>query len=345
MYLYQRFFLLIYLLSLSTSVFSDNFDDSEIMHIDYPDWFIDNTFKDFPEDLENAIADGKKGLMFLFTTEGCSYCDKFIQKSLGDPDIARAVQRNFDTVGLEIFNDANMLHPDGSPTRVVKFAEAEGVQFSPTLLFFGKNGKAFLKLTGYQKPERFKQIISFFEERKPGENFKDYVQRKSSLMTPKVTYKLKDDPLFLKPPYLLAAKKNTSDKPMLLIFETDNCVDCRDLHANVLSLPEVRQALTEFNVIRLDKNDAKSTITVPSGNQITPANWYELFGFNHLPALVFFSTEHQSVLETDALFLRQRMLNSINFVLEKAYEKNWTYQRFARQKGIERLMARDKKEL
>jgi hypothetical protein len=30
------------------------------------------------------------------------------------------------------------------------------------------------------------------------------------------------------------------------------------------------------------------------------------------------------------------MMNSVNFVLEKAYKKGWTYQRFARSKAIER---------
>ena len=89
------------LLSISNVVFSEKFDDSKIMHVDYPDWFIDSTFLDFPDDLENAIANGKKGLMVLFTTQGCSYCDMFIRTSLGDPEISRLVQRNFDSVGLD----------------------------------------------------------------------------------------------------------------------------------------------------------------------------------------------------------------------------------------------------
>jgi hypothetical protein len=31
------------------------------------------------------------------------------------------------------------------------------------------------------------------------------------------------------------------------------------------------------------------------------------------------------------------MLNSLNFVLQRAYEKGWTYQRFARTSAIEKL--------
>jgi hypothetical protein len=31
------------------------------------------------------------------------------------------------------------------------------------------------------------------------------------------------------------------------------------------------------------------------------------------------------------------MLNSLMFVLERAYEKDWTYQRFARARALERI--------
>jgi hypothetical protein len=40
----------------------------------------------------------------------------------------------------------------------------------------------------------------------------------------------------------------------------------------------------------------------------------------------FFNQKGRQVLKTDALILQQRMTKSLNFVLEHAYEKNWTYQ-------------------
>jgi hypothetical protein len=52
---------------------------------------------------------------------------------------------------------------------------------------------------------------------------------------------------------------------------------------------------------------------------------------------MFFSEQGQDVLSTDALVGRQRMLNSLMFVLERAYEKDWTYQRFARARALERI--------
>jgi hypothetical protein len=37
-------------------------------------------------------------------------------------------------------------------------------------------------------------------------------------------------------------------------------------------------------------------------------------------------------------------MNSLNYVLEGAYEKGWTYQRFARSKAMEKFQKEEKKE-
>ncbi len=58
--------------SLMAVTFAQGFDDSEVKHIDHPEWFIESPFLDLAEDLKKAEADGKKGLMILYTTQGCS---------------------------------------------------------------------------------------------------------------------------------------------------------------------------------------------------------------------------------------------------------------------------------
>ena len=40
--------------------------------------------------------------------------------------------------------------------------------------------------------------------------------------------------------------------------------------------------------------------------------------------------------KTDAVLERQRMLNACGLVLERAYEKGWSYQRYARSRALER---------
>lgn len=332
---------LIFLVSLcfNDSSLAKDFDDSEVLHIEYPDWFKESPFHDLVEDLDEARSKGKKGLMVLFTTEGCSYCSLFIKRSLGNPEISAAVQKSFDSIGMEIFNDVGMTNPGGVSTTIKQFAKEEGVQFSPTLLFYGEGGKRELRVIGYQSPERFRVILDYvkgnhFRNESLSNYFKHSLKEK-----PTTTYvSLKDDSLFTNPPYALDRSSIPASQPLLVIFEKPGCIECRDFHSDVLALKEVRNELGKFEIVRLDSADKKTPILTPDGKRATPASWFTQTTFTRVPALMLFDENGKKVLETDALVQRQRMMNSLNFVLERAYEKGWTYQRFARSKGIERSL-------
>lgn len=49
-----------------------SFDDSEIVSTQEPDWF-KQSFLDLGEDLAEARAAGKQGLMIVFHSEACAY--------------------------------------------------------------------------------------------------------------------------------------------------------------------------------------------------------------------------------------------------------------------------------
>ena len=324
--------------------FAQNFDDSEIKHIDHPDWFIESPFLDLSEDLNKATSNGKKGLMIFFTTEGCSYCDLFIRLSLRDPEVATIVQKNFDSIGLEIFDDIEMTTPEGILTSVKQFAKKEGVEFSPTLLFYGKNGKRILRLIGYQSPERFKSIIGYLaDDHYQSESLTIYLSRQKDLKQNKDDLNnaaLINDPLFEQPPYALDRSHFPAYQPLLVIFEKTSCSECINFHTSVLALPDVRETLKQFEIVQLSAEDDKTPILAPDGQQITPAHWYKQTSLSRVPALLFFDKRGNEVLKTDALVLHQRMINSLNYVLEQAYKKDWTYQQFARSKAIERFQSK-----
>ena len=315
-----------------------DFKESEIVHIEYPDWFKKDPFTDLSETLQTARANGKQGLMVLFTTYGCSYCDLFIRKSLGNPEIASLVQANFASVGLEIFDDAEMTDPRGTDTAIKHFAKREGVEYSPTLLFYGDGGIRVLRAVGYQSSERFVKIIEYvtgnrFQHESLSEYFRR-VARENKTASSKIG--LKKDPLFSNPPYALERGRFPASQPLLVIFETGECSECQAFHADVIASEKVRAVLKKFEIVRLDAADEKTPVLSPEGKKVTPAFWFKQFEFTRTPALVFFDERGNAVLKTDALVLRQRMMNSMNFVLERAYQKGWTYQRFARSKAIEK---------
>ncbi len=315
-----------------------DFDDSAVSKLDYPDWFEDS-FLDLQSDLEEALDADKLGLMVLLGTEGCSYCAEFIRASLEDPRLGERVRSHFDAVSLEIFSDAEMVGPGGDSLPVKAFAQREGAGMAPSLLFYGEGSRPLYRGIGYHSPERFAMVLDYligghFEHA----SFRDFAQARQDGAEPSSQpYHLLPDPLFGAPPYALDRSRVPAQRPLLVIFEGKDCADCPRLHQEVLALPEVRELLARFELVRLDAGDDETPVLAPDGHRTTPARWYAQAGFSALPALLLFEEGGREVLGTDTLVLRQRMMNALLYTLERAYEKDWTYQRFARSKALERL--------
>ena len=104
----------------------------------------------------------------------------------------------------------------------------------------------------------------------------------------------------------------------------------------------MRKGLQNFQSVRLDANDDKTRVQLPNGEFATPAQWYKKSTFSRLPALMFFNESGKLSLQTDAYVMPNRMINNINYMHEKANIKGWTYQQFARSKGIERSLQKEK---
>lgn len=314
------------------------FDDSKTSHVEFPDWFVDNPFHELNEDLKSAVKNGKQGLMVIYTTEGCSYCVKFVKEHLSDPVIVGRIRKHFDSVGMEIFNDADLLDLQGKKMTVKQFAKQEGVMFSPTILFYGKDGKRLFRVTGYQSPERFRTSLAYVTGKHYlTQTFAEYAGGITSLQTVSNTETvLKNDPLFSKPPYLLQRNVVPASQPLLVIFEKAGNSEVEDFHNAVLASKDVRNTLAKFEVVRLNANDNKMILITPDGKRTTPANWYRQNGFSRVPAMMTFDEKGREAIKTDTLVLRNRMMNSLNYTLERAHLKGWSYQRFARSKAIER---------
>ena len=307
-------------------------------HTGHPDW-MEPAFIDLETDLETARAEGKRGVMVLYTTLGCSYCAEFVKRSLEDPVLQKRVRDHFISLGLEIFDDRLMTGPDGTELSIKAFAEQQGAGMAPTLLFFDTDGRRTLRAVGYQTPERFALILDYLISGQPAtQSFRDYLlQRIEARAGDASVYPvLQDDPLFATPPYALARQPVAAERPLLVLFERVGCAACARFHRNVLSLDEVREVLGRFDVVRLDADDDRTPVLAPDGRRTTPAKWYADEGFTQTPALLFIDEAGNAVLRNDAVTERNRLLNMSGLVLDKKYLDGWSYQRYARSKAIER---------
>ena len=325
--------------SISFGATVTNEENARKLHA-FPEWFVDSPFLDLEEVTSEVTDEGKKGLMILFTTQGCSYCEMFIHDSLGDSKIAAQVQENFSSIGLEIFDDAEMVTPSGETMAVKHFAKQEGVGFAPTLLFYDENGKRVLRQVGLQTPQRFTHLMDYAaDKRYESQSLRDFIIAKQAEQKGKSSYtSLKEDALFDTTPYALDRSHFDASEPLLVLFEKKGCDECEAFHRDVLTLKHVRETLGNFQVVRLDVEDNKTPVLLPDGKFTTPAKWYQQSTFSRLPALAFYNEKGKQSLKTDAFVGDSRMMNSLNYMLEKAYLKDWTYQQFARSKGLERSL-------
>lgn len=307
-------------------------------HAGHPEW-MDPGIVDLESDLETVRDAGMTGVMVLFTTQGCTYCADFISTSLDDPVLQKRLRDNFVSIGLEIFDDADMTDHRGIDVPIKQFAVEQQAGMAPTLLFYGPDNDLIFRAVGYQSPHRFGAMLDYLISGSHHQStFPAYLRRVAgSLPQVDPTYdSLRSDTLFMTPPYALSRRPIAADRPMLIIFEQTACADCRRFHDEVLALAEVRSLLARFEVVRLDARDTRTPVLAPDGSRTTPAQWFAAEGFSRMPALLFVDEKGDTVLRNDSVTERQRMLNMSGLVLDKKYIDGWTYQRYARSKAIER---------
>ncbi len=312
------------------------FDDGEIVTLQYPDWF-KPSFLDLGDDLADAQDSGKTGLMLYFGSEGCAYCKAFVEHTLADPKLQADLRARFDAIGLDMFSDLEMTDFAGERLRVKDFAIREGASVSPTLLFYGADGEPLLRIRGYYPPARFRTVLDYLGGgHYRTETLRTFAARQKTEGTPR-SAEPEDSALLGNGPQVLDHTGVPARRPILVLFEAEDCTECRQLQSEVLSYPPVRQLLDRYETARFDWSDSDTPVVTPAGERSNPAAWAERLGIAQVPALLFFDESGQEVFRLESLVLRQRMERALLYVLEKAYLNGTTYQQFTRAKTIEKL--------
>jgi thioredoxin-related protein len=117
----------------------DSFEDTPLAEpLSNPPWF-KLTFLDLPEDLEDALGNGKQGLMVYFGQKYCSYCKQLLEGNFGMLDILAYTQKHFDIIGIDIHGQREVTALDGSQWDERSFSVRKKVNFTPTLIFLDRN--------------------------------------------------------------------------------------------------------------------------------------------------------------------------------------------------------------
>ena len=142
-------------------------------------WMLDS-FLEVGSDLADAREAGK-GLIVLFEQRGCPYCKELHEVNFADARITEYLEANFDALQLDIWGSREAANLDGETMEEKQLAREWQVNFTPTTLFFAKDGpeKEVFRLPGYFKPFHYMSGLEYVAEgHYQDQNFQRYLQEK-----------------------------------------------------------------------------------------------------------------------------------------------------------------------
>ena len=311
------------------------FADDASVRAKHPAWF-KTSFYDLPEDLVEAREAGKQGIMLFISAERCSYCQAFMDTSLKDPQLQQRLRTNFDVIGMDIFDDSEMVALNGREYRIKHFVLAARASNTPTLMFFGENGRLLARVVGYYPPKRFGILLDYLESKAYEEqHFRDYVAKRQQPVPGAAA--ITQDVLFESPPHSLDRSIFTADRPLMVVFENTGCEPCQRFHRRVLADKSIRRLLREFDSVQLDANEVASKVVTPAGSAMTPKAWYRELDLSYSPAVLFFDRQGREITRLDSEILRFRMEGTLQMVLDGVAASEAQLQRWRRDKVIQSL--------
>lgn len=310
------------------------------VNVVYPSWF-KNSFYDLKGDLQEARDGGKKGIMLFFSMKTCSYCKAIIETTFQQADIVKRLRSNYDVIGLEIFSDTEVVNINGQTFWAKDFAVQEKAKFTPTMIFYDLKGKKQLRLVGYQSAKKFRVALDYLDS---GQyihmKLSDYMHKRKSTSKTSTNHSTT----------LNFDRRNSSDKPQMVVFESANCNKCQQLRA-MLKAPVLQPYTQRINIMYMSIGNISSHITLPDGKKKSGKEWIKQLGLIHSPSMVFFNEKGKEVLRIDTDILMneygkavsvsdENVIDNIRarlqFVLEKGYITLPQFQRWRAQKAREK---------
>ncbi len=308
------------------------FDDAPLEYsLRYPPWF-HLSFLQLQEDLDDARAFGKRGLIVYFGQAYCPYCRALIEGNFGKRDIEQYTRKYFDVVAIDIHGTKTVTGFNGEALSEKAYAAREKIHFTPSLIFYDTEGKEALRLQGYYPPYKFRAALEYVADAHyREESFRDYLERAN----PPLSFEpdgLNQESFFSPPPHALDRSRVHGEMPLLVFFEQGRCHACDVLHSAPLQNPEIQQLLSRVESVQLDMMSDEAVIT-PSGERTTSRAWADKLGLFYTPTLILFDEQGREIIRVDSVVGFYRLRKVLEFVLSGAYRRGITLQQFRRSGG------------
>lgn len=301
------------------------FDDLPLQEpLQHPDWF-KLSFLDLPEDLAEAVAKEKAGIIVYFGQRRCAYCKLLMTVNFGQHDIATYTQRNFDIIPIDIWGVAEVTDIEGITLTEREFALRENTNFTPSLIFYDKSGTEALRLRGYYPPYKFRAALEYVADgHHRNESFADFLERGSGALVFEPG-ELNEEAFFSPPPYALDRSKFPAERPLAVFFEQGDCHACNVLHSQPLSEGAISDLFQQFENVQLDIY-ADTPVITPGGERTTARKWARKLGLFYTPSILFFDQHGNEIIRVDSVVQFYRLRNVLLFVAGGGYKYQPNYQ-------------------
>ncbi|MGB5830423.1 MAG: thioredoxin fold domain-containing protein [Thiohalocapsa sp.] len=276
-----------------------------------PDWFKES-FLDIAEDVSEA-ADSDKHLILFMEMNGCPYCYKMMEENFKGSSYSDFIQKRFDVIALNVRGDREVAIDEETSLTEKALADQLGVRYTPTLLFLNQANEPVARINGYRNVDDFKQVLEYVDAKAyQDQTLAAYLEARKSEGTysPRPHEQIKE-----------ASEISDLSKiqgPLALLFEDASCVACAALHDGHLRVPEVRDALGKFTVVRMDTlSDA--FITAPDGSSTTQKQAAHDFGVEYRPTLLLFD-EGKEIARIEGMLYRYHFVGLLEYVGEQQYK-------------------------
>lgn len=286
--------------------------------VEHPSWF-KRSFYDLRTDLDEAVNNGKFGLVVYFGQRRCPYCKQLMEVNFKTDDIVRYTRDHFDVVAMDVWSTEEITSLEGQTMTQREFAIAMGTNFTPSLVFYDRDGKLALRLRGYYPPYQFRAALEYVAGgHYQRESFAVYMARGDETLRFEKG-DMVDEDFFTRPPFILDRSRLPAERPLVVFFEQGDCHACDILHTQPLRQPALRNLFGQLESVQLNMH-ANTPLIRPDGIPSTAKIWAKDLGLFYAPSILFFDEHGQEIIRVDSVAHFFRLRNVLNYVLTRAYE-------------------------
>ena len=127
------------------------------------EYFFNESFGDYSEELATAKEEGKKAVMVFFEMDDCPFCHRMKTTIMNQPEVQAYFRERFLIFAHDIEGDVEIVDFDGNETTQKDYAvKVHRVRATPVIAFFDLKGNRIVRYIGSTySAEEFKWLADF----------------------------------------------------------------------------------------------------------------------------------------------------------------------------------------